>query len=51
MHYGRVRMEYSAYMDDMGKPSKGVREAQSHMRKISYKATWSRKRASRPTPT
>ena len=36
MYYGKVRIEYSAYMDDVGKPSKGVMEAQSHMRKIQY---------------
>ena len=36
MYYGNVRVEYSAYQDDIAKPSKGVREAQGHLTKISY---------------
>ena len=27
-YYGNVRIEYAAYQDDVGKPSRGVREAQ-----------------------
>ena len=36
MYYGGVRIEYTAYQDDIGKPSGGVREANAHMTKISY---------------
>ena len=35
-YYGNVRVEYSAYQDDIAKPSKGVREAQGHLTKMSY---------------
>ena len=36
MYYGGVRIEYTAYQDDIGKPSKGVKEAQAHMVKLAY---------------
>ena len=37
LYYGEsVRIEYTAYQGDVGKPSKGVIEAQSHMTKLSY---------------
>ena len=36
MYYGGVRIEYTAYQDDIGKPSKGVKEAQTHMVKLAY---------------
>ena len=29
-YYGRERIEYTAYQDDVGKPSRGVREAQGN---------------------
>ena len=35
-YYGRVRVEYAAYQDDVGKPSRGVREAQGHMAKLAF---------------
>ena len=34
MHYGRVRVEYTAYQDDVGKPSGSVKEANVHMVKM-----------------
>ena len=36
MYYGKVRIEYTAYQDDVGKPSQGVQEAQNHMLKLAY---------------
>ena len=27
MYYGKIRIEYSAYQDDVGKPSQGVQDA------------------------
>ena len=36
MYYGGVRVEYTAFQDDVGKPSRGVREAQAHMTKLAY---------------
>ena len=36
MYYAGVRIEYTAYQDDIGKPSKGVKEAQAHMIKLGY---------------
>ena len=36
VYYGNVRVEYSAWQDDIGKPSKGVMEAQGHLKKISF---------------
>ena len=37
IYYGAdVRIEYTAYQDDVGKPSRGVREAQGHMNKLAY---------------
>ena len=34
IYYGGVRVEYTAFQDDVGKPSRGVREAQAHMTKL-----------------
>ena len=34
MYYGRVRVEYTAYQDDVGKPSGSVRKANVHMVKM-----------------
>ena len=36
LYYGGVRIEYTAYQDDIGKPSLGVREAQTHMTKLAF---------------
>ena len=36
LYYGGVRIEYTAYQDDIGKPSIGVREAQTHMTKLAF---------------
>ena len=36
MYYGGVRVEYTAYQDDVGKPSNKPREAQIHMTKIAF---------------
>ena len=37
IYYGAdVRIEYTAYQDDVGKPSRGLREAQAHMKKLAY---------------
>ena len=36
IYYGGVRVEYTAFQDDVGKPSRGVREAQAHMTKLAY---------------
>ena len=34
LYYGRVRLEYSAYQDDVGKPSGTVKDANIHMVKM-----------------
>ena len=31
-----MRVEYTAFQNDVGKPSRGVREAQAHMTKLAY---------------
>ena len=36
MYYGGIRIEYTAYQDDIGKPSLGIKEANAHMVKLSY---------------
>ena len=34
LYYGKVRVEYSAYQDDVGKPSGSVKDASIHMLKM-----------------
>ena len=34
LYYGSVRVEYTAYQDDVGKPSSTVRDAEVHMIKM-----------------
>ena len=36
IYYGGIRIEYTAYQDDIGKPSKGVKEAKAHMVKLAH---------------
>ena len=36
MYYEGVRVEYTAYQDDIGKPSNGPKEAQIHMTKMAF---------------
>jgi hypothetical protein len=36
IYYGNVRVEYTAWQDDIAKPSMGVIVAQGHLTKISY---------------
>ena len=36
LYYGKVRVEYAAFQDDIGKPSRGVVEARGHMTKMAY---------------
>ena len=36
MYYGGIRIKYTAFQDDIGKPSLGIKEAIAHMVKLSY---------------
>ena len=36
LYYAGIRIEYTAFQDDIGKPSGGVREANAHMTKLGF---------------